>query len=112
MIGEMRDVIDNLAVSINSLRDVVSDFQVGQNQARQNTGSGPIPVQGSGRRKGSRGRRGGGRGSVRARNQRQSTGGHVGDDYVADDESQGDEDHGESKDYKLRVSVAIHDTNV
>jgi len=54
MIGEMRDVIDNLAMSVNSLKDVVSDLRAGQS-----TGSGSIPVRGS------RGRRGGGRCSAK-----------------------------------------------
>ena len=95
ILGEMRDVIGNLAASVNGLKDVVSDLQVGRNA-------------GSRRGRGSRGRRGRGGGGVRGRNQSQSTGGPVGDDYVADDESREDEDYGEQKNYKLRVSIIVH----
>lgn len=106
MLGEMRDVIGNLAVSVNGLKDVVSDLQAGQS-----TGSGSVPVRGSRRGRGSRGQRGRGRGGVRRGNQSQSTGGPVGDDYVADDESQDDVDHGEPRS-KLRVSIVIHVAHV
>ena len=99
MLGEMRDVIDNLAVSVNGLKDVVSDLRAGQS-----TDSNSTPVRGSGRGRGSRGRRGGGRGGVGEGNRNQNTDVHMGNDYVADDEGQEDEDHRKPKNYKLRVS--------
>ena len=102
MLGEMRDVIGDLAVSVNSLKDVVSDLQAGKN-----TGSGSIPARGSRRGRGSRGQRGRGRGGVRGGNPGQSTGDPVGDDYRADDESQEDEDRREPRNYKLRVSISF-----
>ena len=109
MLGEMRDVIGNLATSVNGLKDVVSDLQ-----ARRSTGFGPTPVRGSGRGRGSRGRRGG-NGNRRAEggvgrgegSQGPGTGDPVGDGFVADDEGQGDEVN-EEKNYKLRVSSFAH----
>ena len=109
MLGEMRDVIGSLAMSVDGLKDVVSDLRAGQNP-----GPGSTPVRGSGRGNDSRGRRGrvnasrGVRGGV-GRGER-SEGGPIGDDRTADadDESQGDEDPGERKDYKLRVSFIVH----
>ena len=107
MLGEMRDVMENLAVSINGLKDVVSDLRT-----RQDAPGGS----GSSRRwRGSRGRRGGNRnrGGVRGGtrgggNRSRRTGGPVGDEYVADDEDQEDEDVEDQKNYKLRVSVAAY----
>lgn len=104
MLGEMRDVIGNLAASVNGLKDAVSDLRAeqrtagssGQTSTRQSGGR-----RGSGRGRGFGSQRGGGRG------QNESTGGFFGDNYVADDEGQGDEDHGEPKNYKLRVSVVL-----
>ena len=95
MLGEMKDVIGNLAASVDSLKGVVSDLQVGQNTR-------------SGRGRGSRGRRGRGRGGVIGGNQSQGTGGPVADDYAADDESREDEDQRRLKIYKLRVSIVVH----
>lgn len=95
MLGEMREVISNLAVSVNSLKDAVSDLRAGQSTPGS---SGSAPVRGSGRGRGPR------RGRGRGRNE--ATGGPAGD--VADDEGQGDGDDGEGKDYKLRVSVVTH----
>lgn len=105
MLGEMREVIGTLAMSVNGLKDVVSDLQAGQSR-----GPGTTPVRGSGRGRVSGGRRGGNgnrgvQGGVGGGSQHQSTGGLAGDDYVADDEGQGDEDREEPKNYKLRVSV-------
>ena len=120
MLGEMRDVIGNLATSVNGLKDVVSDLR-----AEQRSGPSSTPVRGSGR--GSRGQRRGRDGNIGersggggGRNQNQSTSGPIGDDRTADadadasadvdadDESPGDEDPGERKDYKLRVSFIVH----
>ena len=103
MLGEMRDVIDNLAVSVNGLKDAVSDIRAGQSMDSSST-----PVRDSGRGRGLRGRRGGGRGGVGEGNRSQSTGGRVNNDYAADDEGQEDEDHRQPKNYKLRVSDIIH----
>ena len=111
MLGEMRDVIGSLAMSVDGLKDIVSDLRAGQNP-----GPGSTPVRGSGRGNDSRGRRGRGNGSrgvsggVGRGERSQVTGGPVGDDRAADadDESQGDEGSGETKDYKLRVSDIAH----
>ena len=111
MLGEMRDVIGSLAMSVDGLKDVVSDLRAGRT-----TGPSSTPARGSGRGRGSRGRRGRGnesrgvRSGVGGGGRGQSVGGPVGDDHTADadDESQGDEDSKEPKDYKLRVSAITH----
>jgi hypothetical protein len=97
MLGEMRDVIGDLTMSVNGLKDIVSDLRARRSTPVQDSGR----ASGSGRRRGSRGQgqRGGARGW--------SMGGPVGKDYIADDKGQGNEDHGEPKNYKLRVSIVI-----
>jgi hypothetical protein len=102
MLGDMKDVIGDLAASVNGLKDVVSDLRAGQGIPG---GFGSTSARSSGRRGSGRGRSSGGqRGGERGR----GTGGPVGDDYTADDEGQEDEDQREPKNPQLRVSAVTH----
>ena len=99
-------VIGDLATSVNSLKDAVSDLRSGQNTL---WGFGAASVQNSGKGKG-RARTGGGNNNS-GRTQSSSGGGSqsrgAGDEYVADDEGQGDEVE-RPKNYQLRVSYFVH----
>ena len=105
MLGEMRTVIGDLATSVNGLKDAVSDLQSSQNTSG---GFGSAPVRSSGKGKGKgRAKTGGGFQGAAGGGQGQSASGHVGEEYVADDEGQGD-DVERPKNYKLRVSFVPH----
>ena len=106
MLGEMRTVIGDLATSVNGLKDAVSDLRSGQNTLG---GFGAASVRNSGKGKG-RARTGGGNNNSGG-TQSSSGGGSqsrgAGDEYVADDEGQGDEVE-RPKNYQLRVSYFVH----
>jgi hypothetical protein len=109
MLGNVRDIMSNLATSIEGLKDAIYDLRTQQNTPG---GSGSVPAHSS--RKGKeRARRDGGGGDSGGRPQSgtgggsraQNAGGHLGDEYIADDEGQEDEvEEPIGKDYKLRVS--------
>ena len=105
MLGEMKDVIANLAASVNGLKDAVSDLRTRQSPP---TGLGSVPVRRSEKGKG-RARRDGGISDSGEPRDGVGVGDRVDDDSVADDEGEVDEDevddNSEQGIVRIRVGV-------